>query len=83
MVANPAAYGFTDVTDACFDGTTVCANPSQYLFFDSFHPTTATDAFAARGFLETVAPEPSTFLLIFGGLALCAAFRKRVSLPRA
>src|ERR1035437_2190994 len=40
MVADPGAYGFTDVTAPCFNGTTVCATPSQYLFFDSFHPTT-------------------------------------------
>jgi len=79
MVANPAAYGFTDVTDPCYNGTTVCSNPSQYLFFDSFHPTTAADAFAADGFLGALAPEPSTFVLIAGGLILCGAWRKRVS----
>jgi phospholipase/lecithinase/hemolysin len=81
IVANPEAYGFTNVTDPCFNGigTTVCANPSQYLFFDSFHPTTATDRFAAEGFLETVTPEPATFVVVLGGLALCTALRKRVS----
>ena len=83
IVADPGAYGFTNVTDPCFDGTTVCGNPSQYLFFDSFHPTTATDAFAAKGFLATVTPEPSTFLLISGGLALCVVLRRRVPSPRA
>src|SRR5664279_1094752 len=75
MVANPGTYGFTDVTDPCFNGTTVCANPSQYLFFDSFHPTTATDRFAAAGLLATVTPEPSTLVAVLGGLALCAALR--------
>ena len=79
IVANPGAYGFTNVTDPCFNGATVCANPSQYLFFDSFHPTTATDRLAAEGFLETVAPEPATFVVVLGGLALCTALRKRVS----
>src|ERR1019366_4772051 len=79
IVANPGAYGFTNVTDPCFNGATVCANPSQYLFFDSFHPTPATDRFAAEGFLETVTPEPATFVVVLGGLALCTAFRKRVS----
>ena len=77
MVANPSAYGFTDVTDPCFNGTSVCADPSQYLFFDSFHPSTAADAFAAEGFRYAV-PEPSTFILILGGLSLCAVLRKRV-----
>ena len=77
MVATPGAYGFTNVTDPCFDGITVCINPSQYLFFDDFHPTTATDAFVAQGFLATAVPEPSSFILIFGGLILCGTLRKR------
>ncbi|MEP7354371.1 MAG: SGNH/GDSL hydrolase family protein, partial [Acidobacteriota bacterium] len=28
IAANPAAFGLTNVTDACFNGITVCANPS-------------------------------------------------------
>jgi len=74
MVANPAAYGFTNVTDACFNGTTVCANPSQYLFFDDFHPTSEADAFVADGFLSTVVPEPANLLIVgmaFLGLVIC------------
>ena len=35
VVANPAAYGFTNVTAACFDKVTVCANPNQYLYFEA------------------------------------------------
>jgi len=78
IVANPAAYGFTNVSDACVHGTTVCANPSQYLFFDDFHPTTAADRFVAAGFLATV-PEPSTFVLVIGGLLVGGILRKRRS----
>lgn len=78
MVANPGAYGFTNVTDPCFNGTSVCANPSEYLYFDDFHPTTATASFAAQGFLAATVPEPSAFFLVLGGLALCWAVRKRV-----
>jgi phospholipase/lecithinase/hemolysin len=78
IVANPTAYGFTDVTDPCYNGTTVCSNASQYLFYDSFHPTTAADTFAAEGFLQAVTPEPSTVLpLMVSGLILCAILRKR------
>jgi phospholipase/lecithinase/hemolysin len=77
IVVNPGAYGFTDVTDPCFNGTTVCANPSQYLFFDDFHPTTAADSIVAGGFLATTVPEPSSFVLIFGGLILCGILGKR------
>jgi cholinesterase len=76
VVANPGAYGFTNVTDPCFDGTTVCANPSGYLFFDSFHPTTATDAIVAQYFAATVVPEPITLVLLgFGFVGLAGVMR--------
>jgi cholinesterase len=78
IVANPAAYGFSNVTLPCYNGTTVCSNPAQYLFFDSFHPTMAADAFAAEGFYQAVSPEPSAFVLLMaGGLVLCARFHAR------
>lgn len=76
IVANPAAYGLTNVTDPCFNGTTVCSNPSQYLFFDGFHPTTAADQIAANAFLSVVTPEPSAFVLLCSGLAAGAMFWK-------
>ncbi len=44
IVADPVAYGFTNVTTPCFNGTTVCSDPSQYLFWDDIHPTTTADA---------------------------------------
>jgi len=78
IVANPAAYGFSDVTDPCYNGTTVCTNAAQYLFYDSFHPTTAADAFAAEGFFSVVTPEPSTFVpLMVSGLVLGTVLWKR------
>ena len=77
MVANPSKYGLTDVKDACFNGTTVCADASKYLFFDSLHPTTAVDAFAAQALLAAVTPEPSGFLLAFGGVSWLGITRLR------
>lgn len=38
-IANPAAYGFTDVTDQADNNGTVVPNPDQYLFWDDIHPT--------------------------------------------
>ncbi len=41
LTANPGLFGLTNVTDACFNGITVCANPDGYLFWDGVHPTAA------------------------------------------
>lgn len=41
ITANPAAFGLTNVTDPCFTGASVCANPGQYLYWDGVHPTAA------------------------------------------
>ena len=41
LASNPGRFGLTNVTEACFNGVTVCANPDSYLFFDGVHPTAA------------------------------------------
>jgi outer membrane lipase/esterase len=49
--ANPAAFGFTNASDACFNPAvappTLCADPSQYFYWDPFHPTQAAGAILA------------------------------------
>jgi phospholipase/lecithinase/hemolysin len=72
VVRDPGAYGFTNVTDPCFNITTfsVCADPGSYLFWDDFHPTAAGHALLAREILRTAVPEPAT--TIAGVLAVLA-----------
>jgi outer membrane lipase/esterase len=38
IAGNPGRFGITNVTDACFNGVTVCSDPG-YFYFDGVHPT--------------------------------------------
>jgi phospholipase/lecithinase/hemolysin len=70
IVASPAKYGLTNVTQSCLVGSTVCANPNQYLFFDDQHPTAAGQALVAGAALALLepTPEPSSITLVGAGL---------------
>jgi phospholipase/lecithinase/hemolysin len=83
IVAKPASFGLTDVTDPCltgevnYAGGTPCANPNQYLFWDELHPTAAGHEILAADAYQIVAPEPATFALLgVGALAVFAARRR-------
>lgn len=41
ITGDPGAFGLTNVTDTCFNGVTVCANPDSYFYWDTVHPTAA------------------------------------------
>lgn len=46
-LASPAAFGYTNVTDPCFNDLApslgVCATPNTYFYFDTFHGTATTN----------------------------------------
>ena len=69
VVLNPAKYGLSNSQDACLPSLpgAPCANPDSYVFWDSFHPTTAADAVIASAFARSV-PEPGTMALLAVGL---------------
>ena len=62
--ANPAAYGFTDVTDPVWTGGLTDSNSgtlrasgpaqNQFLFFDSLHPTAQAHSLLASGIAQSL-----------------------------
>lgn len=79
VVANPAAFGFTNVTEPCFTssplflcGSTV-AQQNLYLFWDGVHPTTAAHQLLANDLRQAIpdpaVPEPAILILVAAGLA--------------
>jgi phospholipase/lecithinase/hemolysin len=74
VLAKPADFGFTNVTTACYANSTVCADPSAYLYWDRLHPTTRGHALFARGMAQALGvPGP---LPVFGGFAVFGWSRK-------
>lgn len=76
IVADPAAYGYSNATSACLDSTagTLCSNPDQYVYWDDFHPSTLTHARLAAAALVAV-DEPATLALL--PLSLLALLPRR------
>lgn len=58
VLANPAAFGLTNVTDACFNSLvsppTLCTTPNEYLYWDPFHPTGAAHALIASRVIAAI-----------------------------
>lgn len=69
VIADPSAYGLSNVTDAC--AQFISCDPSQYLFWDGIHPTSAANPIISEAILSllTEVPEPSTITLLGAALA--------------
>lgn len=80
IVADPAAFGLSNVTDACADQLAspgcVANNADQYFFWDGIHPTTAGHAVMAELALAAL-PEPSSWALVGVAFLGLVASRRR------
>jgi outer membrane lipase/esterase len=74
VIASPATYGLSNVTDACITG--VC-NPATNLFWDGIHPSAAGHQILADAFVAQVVPEPGAVWLMVAGLAGIGLARRR------
>jgi outer membrane lipase/esterase len=71
--------GYANTTDACLTEQGMCADPSSYFYWDSFHPSSTTHAAIARfASLSIGVPEPAALALMLFGLAgIALASRRR------
>lgn len=89
ILADPAAYGFTNVTTAC--DTTAGCDPNSALFWDDIHPTTYADSLIATlayddltGAVPPAAtPEPSSLMLLGSSLLGAGLVARRKLFSRA
>jgi outer membrane lipase/esterase len=82
LVSDPAKYGLTNVTDPAQGQLN--ANPDEYLFWDTDHPTTKADSFVAQlAYRDLVpVPEPSGSVYLSGAIFLLVLQRFYVTRRR-
>lgn len=79
VLADPARFGLTNVTDPCLSGyfvaaptegpISLCTDPGDYAFYDVVHPASTVHAILAADFLAAV-PVPAPVTLLLGGLLM-------------
>jgi phospholipase/lecithinase/hemolysin len=81
-VNNPAAFGLTNVTDACYTGPFTggppapCSNPASYLFWDIQHPTETGHELIATVAENVAVPEPPTLPIFMAATFLILICRR-------
>jgi phospholipase/lecithinase/hemolysin len=89
VVADPAAFGLSNVSSACYSGflffdptATECANPEDYLFWDRAHPSAVGQALLADRLFDAISPEaqpvpePSSLSLVLLGAFVFLGMRR-------
>ncbi|MFN6482213.1 MULTISPECIES: SGNH/GDSL hydrolase family protein [unclassified Nostoc] len=93
MIATPAEFGFTNVTDSCIGDLSVvpiniskqpvACTPDEFLFWDQVHPTTTTHkliaelAFSALKLGSIPEPSPVLGLIVIGTLGIVGFLKHR------
>ncbi|WP_229415545.1 MULTISPECIES: SGNH/GDSL hydrolase family protein [Moorena] len=90
VLTNPGNFGFTNVTGTCLDEATfiACANPDEFVFWDSIHPSTASHQILAESTIALLksldkdesksVPEPVSSASL-GVIGLAWLFRKQLN----
>ena len=85
IVADPSAYGFSNVKDACGALSNNCSADTA-LYWDGIHPTSFAHNVIADAFIATAVPESSTWAMLiigFGGIGFIAYRRRSNAMLRA
>lgn len=75
IVADPAAFGLSNLTDPALTPPTVVPNPNSYLWWDGTHPTRVAHGLLA-GVVSQAIPEPSS-AVVLGAMAMLLGVRRR------